>query len=58
MIDEKKANEERGVYDRSYVTCEKYGDIFELRAGLACLHPKEKCKYRLNCQIYQIGKND
>ena len=58
MIDEKKANEERGIKNRNYLTCEKFGDIFELREDLACRHLKESCKYRLNCQIYLIGKNE
>ena len=58
MIDEKKANEEGGIKNRNYLTCEKFGDIFEVREGLACRHPKETCKYRLSCQIYLIGKNE
>ena len=58
MIDEKKANEERGITDRRYLTCERFGDIFEVREGLACRHPKETCKYRLSCPIDMIGKNE
>lgn len=58
MIDEKKANEEQGITDRSYLVCEKYGDILEVREGLACKHLKETCKYRLTCPIYLIGENE
>lgn len=58
MIDEKKANEERGIKGRKYLTCEKYKDIFEVREDLACKHLKETCKYRLDCQIYMIGKDE
>ncbi len=58
MIDEKKVNEERGIKNLNYLTCEKFGDIFALSEDLACRHPKETCKYRFNCQIYLIGKNE
>ncbi|MBN2808133.1 MAG: hypothetical protein JXR80_01430 [Deltaproteobacteria bacterium] len=58
MIDERKANEERGIRDRKYLTCEKYGDIFEVCETLACRHLQENCKYRLDCQIYLIGRNE
>jgi nitrite reductase/ring-hydroxylating ferredoxin subunit len=58
LIDERQRNEVRGIIDRKYLTCEKYGDIFEVRDGLACLHPKATCKFRLNCPIYIIGKLD
>jgi len=57
MIDEKKRDEEQGVQDGKYLTCEKYGDIFAVREDLECKHPHEKCKYRLDCQIYMVGKN-
>ena len=58
MIDEKKANEERGIKNRRYLICERFKDVFEVREGLACHHPKETCKYRLDCQIDLIGKNE
>lgn len=58
MINEKLENEQRGITDRRYLTCEKYGNVFEVRDSLACHHPKETCKYRLSCPIYQIGQND
>ena len=58
MIDEKKINEAQGIYDRKYLTCEKYKDVFEVKEDLECRHPQETCKYRLDCQIYLIGKNE
>jgi hypothetical protein len=58
LINEEERNEAEGITDRKYLTCEKYGDIFEVRDGLACLYPKATCKFRLNCSIYLIGKND
>ncbi|MCK5915939.1 MAG: hypothetical protein KAG92_07350 [Deltaproteobacteria bacterium] len=58
MIDERKINEERGIKGRKYLTCEKYKDIFEVREGLECQHQHETCKYRLDCQIYLIGKDE
>ena len=58
LINERERNEAEGVNDRKYLTCEKYGDIFEVRDGLACPHPKATCKFRLNCPIHLIGKND
>jgi len=58
LINEKAENEAKGNADRKYLTCEKYGDIFEVKDGLACHHPKEVCKFRLTCPIYAIGKND
>ena len=58
LINEKALNEAEGITDRKYLTCEKYGDIFEVRDGLACRHPKATCKFRLNCPIYLIGKID
>lgn len=58
LINEKEANEQRGITNRKYLTCEKYGDILEVRDGLACLQPKATCKFRLDCPIHQIGRND
>jgi nitrite reductase/ring-hydroxylating ferredoxin subunit len=58
MINEKKENEARGIFGRQYLTCQRLGEVFEVRDGLACRHPKEKCKYRLDCPIDQIGRND
>lgn len=58
LIDERQQNEARGITGRKYLTCEKYGDIFEVRDGLTCLHPKTTCKFRLDCPIYIIGKLD
>ncbi|NPA25420.1 MAG: hypothetical protein GXO34_06305 [Deltaproteobacteria bacterium] len=58
MIDEKKANEAKGIFDRKYLVCKRLGDIFEVTENLACRHPKEKCKYRLECPIDQIGRNE
>ena len=58
MIDEKKTNEERGIKGRRYLTCEKFSDVFEVSEDLACKHLKETCKYRLDCQIYLIGKDE
>lgn len=57
MINERLENERKGIMDRRYLTCEKYGDILEVREDLHCRHPKETCKYRLSCSIYQIGLN-
>ena len=58
MIDERKRDEEQGIHDGKYLTCEKYGDIFAVREDLECKHLHEKCKYRLDCQVYLIGKNE
>ncbi len=58
MIDERKNNEELGISTCKYLTCEKYGDIFAVRDTLECQHLHEKCKYRFDCQIYMIGKNE
>ncbi len=58
MINERLENEKKGIRDRRYLTCEKYGDVFEVKEGLHCRHPKETCKYRLSCPIFQIGQND
>ncbi len=58
MIDERKLDEEQGIENRKYLTCEKYGDIFAVKEDLECKHLQEKCKYRLDCQIYMIGKNE
>jgi len=58
MINEKKINEDKGIKDRKYLTCEKFKDVFEVKEGLECRHPHETCKYRLDCQIYLIGKNE
>lgn len=57
LIDEKAANERQGITDRKYLTCAKCGDVFEVRDGLACRQPKATCKFRLDCPIYQIGRN-
>ncbi len=58
MINEKKINEDKGIKGRKYLTCEKFKDVFEVKEGLECRHPHETCKYRLDCQIYLIGKNE
>ena len=58
LINEKEANEQQGISDRKYLTCEKYGDVFEVRDWLACLQPKVTCKFRLDCPIHQIGLMD
>lgn len=56
-IDERQVNEANGILDRKYLACQKFGDLFEVRDGLACHHPKATCKFRLDCAIYLIGKN-
>jgi hypothetical protein len=58
MIDERKANEAKGILDRKYLVCERLGDVLEVTEKLACRHPKEKCKYRLECPIDLIGRNE
>jgi nitrite reductase/ring-hydroxylating ferredoxin subunit len=58
IINEKDRNEAKGLTGRKYLTCQKYGDVFEVRDGLACRHQKVVCKFRLTCPIYSIGKND
>ncbi|TAL15495.1 hypothetical protein EPN96_12700 [bacterium] len=58
LINEKAENEAEGITGRKYLTCQKFGDIFEVREGLGCRHPKETCKFRLSCPIYSIGRNE
>ena len=58
MIDERKENEARGIRDRQYLVCQRLGDVFEVKEGLRCRHPKEKCKYRFDCPIDIIGRNE
>ncbi|MBN2232836.1 MAG: hypothetical protein JW781_08475 [Deltaproteobacteria bacterium] len=58
IINQREENERRGITGRRYLTCEKFGDVLEVREGLACRHPKVTCKYRLSCPIYQIGRNE
>ncbi|MBN2332017.1 MAG: hypothetical protein JXO49_09050 [Deltaproteobacteria bacterium] len=57
-INEQEDNERRGIMGRRYATCEKFGDVLEVKEGLACRHPKETCKYRLSCPIHLIGENE
>lgn len=46
-----------GVPEGKEYVCEKYGETVLASDDLSCLHPKEKCKFRLTCPIYAIGKN-
>ena len=56
-IDERKENEAKGIFGRQYLVCQRLGEVFEVKEGLRCRHPKEKCKYRLDCPIDMIGRN-
>ncbi len=58
IINEQDRNEAKGIAGGKYLTCQKYGDVFVVRDGLACRHPKVTCKFRLTCPIYSIGRND
>ena len=37
--------------------CQTYGESVQVADDLSCLHPKEVCKFRLNCPIHAIGLN-
>ena len=40
------------------LTCQKFGKKVKMDKNLKCLAPDKPCKFRLDCPIYIIWKND
>ncbi len=40
------------------LTCQKFGKEVEVNEKLKCLAPDKPCKFRLECPIYIIWKNE
>ena len=40
------------------LTCQKFGKEVKVNEGLKCLAPDKPCKFRLECPIYIIWKNE